>query len=118
MLNKKEKIIVVGAGIGGLVSALTLSGLGLDVTVVDKNNDVGGKLRSIVSDEGPIDAGPTVLTLIDIFVNIFSEANSNLFDEVDLYQEHTLARHWWPDGTSLDLYSDHEKNLKNITSLF
>jgi len=118
MQRNKEKIIVVGAGIGGLVSSLLLSDMGLDVTVIDKNNDVGGKLRAIPDDEGPIDAGPTVLTLIDIFVDIFEQAKLNVFEELDLYQEPILARHWWPDGSSLDLFSDHEKNLNNIEALF
>jgi len=118
MHKEKEKIIIVGAGIGGLVSSLLLSDQGMDVVVIDKNKEVGGKLRSIPSEDGPIDAGPTVLTLIDIFVEIFSQAKLDIFNELDLFKDPYLARHWWPDGTKLDLFCDHNINLENIESVF
>ena len=114
MHKEKEKIIIVGAGIGGLVSSLLLSDQSLEVIVIDKNKEVGGKLRSIPSEDGPIDAGPTVLTLIDIFVEIFSEAKLDIFNELDIFKDPYLARHWWPDGTKLDLFCDHNINLENI----
>ena len=111
MQKENEHIIIVGAGIGGLVSALLLSQKGLKVTVVERNGYPGGKLRAFSSPEGPIDAGPTVLTLIDVFQEIFTQANLNIFNELDLYKEELLARHYWPDGKCLDLFSTHEKNL-------
>ncbi|MDC3170335.1 FAD-dependent oxidoreductase [Paracoccaceae bacterium] len=70
MQKKNEHIIIVGAGIGGLVSALLLSHQGFKVTVIERNERPGGKLRALSSLEGPIDAGPTVLTLIDVFEEI------------------------------------------------
>ena len=79
MQKENEHIVIVGAGIGGLVSALLLSHQGFKVTVIEKNESPGGKLRALSSREGPIDAGPTVLTLIDVFEEIFSKANLNLF---------------------------------------
>ena len=75
MQKENEHIIIVGAGIGGLVSALLLSHQGLKVTVIERNEHPGGKLRGIHSQEGPIDAGPTVLTLIDVFKDIFFNAS-------------------------------------------
>ena len=118
MQKENEHIIIVGAGIGGLVSALLLSHQGFKVTVIEKNDRPGGKLRALPSQEGPIDAGPTVLTLIDVFEEIFSKANLNLFKELDLFKEEILARHYWPDGKCLDLFSSHEKNLLSIEGVF
>ena len=118
MQKENDHIIIIGAGIGGLVSALLLSHQGFKVTVIEKNEHPGGKLRGTLSKEGPIDAGPTVLTLIDVFKDIFFNANLNLFKELDLYKEEILARHYWPDGKCLDLFSSHEKNLASITKVF
>ena len=118
MQKENEHIIIVGAGIGGLVSALLLSHQGFKVTVIERNEHPGGKLRALSSQEGPIDAGPTVLTLIDVFEEIFSKANLNLFKELDLSKEEILARHYWPDGKCLDLFSSHEKNLFSIEGVF
>lgn len=95
MLKENEHIIIVGAGIGGLVSAFLLSQKGLKITVIERNGYPGGKLRAFSSKEGPIDAGPTVLTLIDVFQEIFTQANLNIFKELDLYKEEVLARHYW-----------------------
>ena len=70
MLNKK--IIVIGAGIGGLAAALKLAHNGLDVTVIEQHSYAGGKIRSMASSEGPVDAGPTVFTLKNLFDSFFS----------------------------------------------
>ena len=118
MQKENDHIIIIGAGIGGLTSALLLSHQGFKVTVIERNEYPGGKLRGISSQEGPIDAGPTVLTLIDVFEDIFSNANLNLFKELDLYKEEILARHYWPDGKCLDLFSSHKKNLASIAKVF
>ena len=91
MPKENEHIIIIGSGIGGLVSALLLSKQGLKVTVVERNGYPGGKLRAVSSQEGPIDAGPTVLTLIDVFQEIFTQANLNIFKELDLHKEELLS---------------------------
>ena len=58
------------------------------------------------------------MTLIDVFQEIFTQANLNIFKELDLYKEELLARHYWPDGKCLDLFSTHEKNLFSIEKVF
>ena len=49
MLKENEHIIIVGAGIGGLVSAFLLSQKGLKITVIERNGYPGGKLRAFSS---------------------------------------------------------------------
>jgi 1-hydroxycarotenoid 3,4-desaturase len=67
-----EKAVVIGAGLGGLTAALCLAHAGLDVTVVDRLGAPGGKLRTVPSAAGPVDAGPTVLTLRPVFEALFA----------------------------------------------
>jgi 1-hydroxycarotenoid 3,4-desaturase len=97
-----ERVIIVGAGVGGLTTAALLAARGLDVTVVEAAAGPGGKLRQI---DG-IDAGPTVFTMRDVFEDIFNAAGGALADDVTLVPADTLARHHWPDGSSLDLFAD------------
>ena len=66
-LASKDKVIIVGAGIGGLASSVRLSHLGYQVSVFEKAKNAGGKLRTIMGSTGDIDVGPTVLTLVPIF---------------------------------------------------
>ena len=58
-----QSIVVIGAGVGGLCAAIRLALAGMNVTLVEAQLTPGGKMRSIPSEAGPIDAGPTVLTL-------------------------------------------------------
>ncbi len=102
----RNRAVVIGAGLGGLSAALCLAHAGLDVTVVDRLSGPGGKLRAVPSATGPVDAGPTVLTLRPVFEALFAHVGANLADHLDLAPEPVLARHWWPDGSTLDLHAD------------
>ncbi|MDO6416206.1 phytoene desaturase family protein [Sphingomonas sp. BIUV-7] len=100
-----ERVVVIGAGIGGLVSAALLAARGCDVTVVDAAAGPGGKLRTITVDGVAIDAGPTVFTMRDTFGDIFAACGSSLDDHVTMRPATTLARHAWGDA-KLDLFAD------------
>jgi 1-hydroxycarotenoid 3,4-desaturase len=102
----RDKVVVIGAGLGGLAAAICLAHAGLDVTVVDRLKTPGGKLRAVPSAAGPVDAGPTVLTLRAVFDALFAHVGACLSDHLTLVPEPVLARHWWPDGSTLDLHAD------------
>ena len=72
------KVVVIGAGIGGLVSAALLAARGCDVTVVEKEAQVGGKARRLEVDGAAIDAGPTVFTLREVFEDVFRACGGSL----------------------------------------
>ena len=111
-----EHVVIVGAGIGGLVSALSLASRGMKVTVVDRAAAPGGKMSETLVDGRAIDAGPTVFTLRDIFDEIFAEAGARLDDHVSLTRAETLARHTWPDGGRLDLFADQGRSVDAIAA--
>ncbi|MGR3514620.1 MAG: 1-hydroxycarotenoid 3,4-desaturase CrtD [Paracoccaceae bacterium] len=111
------KTLVVGAGIGGLSAALRLQSKGHRVTLFDTHDWPGGKMRTVPSEQGPIDAGPTVLTMRHVFDDLFAASGARLDDHVTLIEEPLLARHFWPDGTSLDLTLDHTQNASAIKRL-
>ena len=106
MLKRTETVAVIGAGIGGLAAAMRLSHAGLCVTVFERADAPGGKMRQVDSPAGPVDAGPTVLTLRHVFEHLFRDVRETLADHVTLDEERILARHWWPDGSMLDLFAD------------
>lgn len=108
------KIIVVGAGIGGLVAALDLARQGCDVLVVERAASPGGKMREILIDGRAIDSGPTVFTMKWVFEAIFEDAGAVLGDELDLVRAEILARHAWNETDRLDLVADVERNAEAI----
>jgi 1-hydroxycarotenoid 3,4-desaturase len=110
----RKHIVVIGAGVGGLVAALELASKGLAVTVLERAATPGGKLREVAVGGLAIDAGPTVFTMRWVFEEIFANAGLRLADEVPCTASSTLARHAWADGGRLDLFSDLERTVDAI----
>ena len=105
--TQTPRVVVVGAGIGGLVSALVLAHRGLDVTLVESANQPGGKIRQVQVDGVGVDSGPTVFTMRWVLEQMLEELGTSLEAVLKLEPIGVLARHAW-DGSSqtLDLYSD------------
>ncbi|WP_404810518.1 1-hydroxycarotenoid 3,4-desaturase CrtD [Methylobacterium flocculans] len=110
------KVVVVGAGIGGLVAALRLAHAGLDVTVLEQAARPGGKMRSVAVGGSAVEAGPTVFTMRWVFEEIFSECGADLAAHVGLEPAVILARHAWGRGERLDLFADPEASEAAIAA--
>ncbi len=111
-----KKIVVIGAGIGGLAAAIRLAAAGMEVALIEAQSTPGGKMRVLPSTAGPVDAGPTVLTMRGVFDDIFAVAGTRLQDHITLIPQPILARHWWPDGSTLDLHTDPQASAAAIAA--
>jgi 1-hydroxycarotenoid 3,4-desaturase len=109
-----QRVVIVGAGIAGLVAAALLSARGMAVTVVERNVGPGGKMRQIVIGDATIDVGPTVLTLRPVFEQIFDSVGASLSQYVVLRPSAILARHAWSGTERLDLFTDIERSADGI----
>ena len=109
-----QTVVVIGAGMGGLAAAIRLAASGAQVTIVETATSPGGKMRTLPSAAGPVDAGPTVLTMRHVFDDLFALAGQRLEDHLTLIPQPILARHWWPDGSHLDLHANPEATLDAI----
>jgi 1-hydroxycarotenoid 3,4-desaturase len=105
-MARNEKVVIVGAGIGGLVCALELARQGVDVTVCEKAASPGGKIRTVEIGGRAIDSGPTVFTMRWVFEQIFDDAGASLQHDLKLTPASILARHAWASGARLDLLAD------------
>jgi len=104
------KVLVVGAGVGGLTAAADLARQGCDVTVLERAASHGGKMRHVLG----MDAGPTVFTMRWIFEALFDESGENLADHLTIHATDILARHAWKAGGGLDLYADIDRSADAI----
>lgn len=113
-MTHPHRVVIIGAGAGGLAAAMDLSARGLDVTVLDRASEVGGKMRQVTVDNVGIDAGPTVFTMRWIFESLFQRSGVDFETELDLMPASRLARHGWLDGSKLDLWADIEQSVDAI----
>ncbi|RZU02849.1 1-hydroxycarotenoid 3,4-desaturase CrtD [Rivibacter subsaxonicus] len=113
-MNANPQVIVVGAGIGGLVSAIELARGGARVLLLERAAQPGGKLREIEIEGQRLDAGPTVLTMRWVFDELFARAGSSLERHLRLRPARTLARHAWSAEERLDLHADVEASVDAI----
>ncbi|HJQ59349.1 MAG TPA: phytoene desaturase family protein [Vineibacter sp.] len=111
---RTARVVVVGAGLGGLVAALLLGHHGLAVTVVERTSGPGGKLRQVGIGNARLDAGPTVFTLRGLFEDILAEAGVSLSDSIKLEPLTTLARHAWGRDQRLDLFADIDRTVEAV----
>lgn len=102
----KHRVVIVGAGMGGLCSAIVLAHQGLDVTVVEASGEPGGKVHSRELDGVHIDSGPTVFTMRWVFDALLRGVGTSVEAEMRITPLQVLARHFWPDGSQLDLSAD------------
>ncbi|MEL7302667.1 MAG: 1-hydroxycarotenoid 3,4-desaturase CrtD [Pseudomonadota bacterium] len=116
-----KRLIVIGAGIAGLASAIRLAGEGFAVTVLEAADGPGGKLSAADVEGRAIDCGPTVLTMRWVFDALFEETGANFDDYVPLLRADVLARHAWDDPatasdeqTTLDLFADPERSVDAV----
>jgi 1-hydroxycarotenoid 3,4-desaturase len=107
-------VVVVGAGVAGLVSAIDLARQGLKVTVLERAAVPGGKLRQVMVDGAPIDSGPTVFTMRWVFDALFADAGFEFDQAVRLAPLSVLARHAWGAGGRLDLFADAQRSQEAI----
>ena len=107
-MAEATRTVVVGAGVGGLVGALRLAHRGQRVTLLDSALQPGGKVHTQTVEGARIDSGPTVFTMRWVFDEILRSVGTRLEDHLRLTPLSVLARHFWDDGSQLDLLADTE----------
>jgi phytoene desaturase len=105
-----SRVVVVGAGVGGLACAARLATLGHDVTVCEAAQEIGGKL-GLVQHTVPgvgrfrFDTGPSLVTMPQVFRDLFADTGGWPQD-LSLEPLDPVARYRFSDGTGLDATSD------------
>jgi phytoene dehydrogenase-like protein len=101
------KVVVVGAGVGGLAVAARLAAGGHHVTVCEASGTVGGKLGLLERDGFRFDTGPSLLTMPGVFRELFA-STGGWPDGLDLLACEPLIRHRFADGSGFDSTADRQ----------
>ena len=112
-----KKAIVIGAGFGGIASALRLKKKGYDVEIIDRCNSIGGRAQFFDIKGFKYDAGPTIITAPFLFKELFSLFNKKLEDYVTLKPLEIWYRFVFDDGSFFDYEQSTEKTIKNMRAI-
>ena len=112
-----KRIIVIGAGLGGLATAIRLANAGYSVTVIEKNRTVGGKVNIIESDGYTFDTGASLVTLPEIIADLFESCGERIDDHLSLRRLDVICRYRWSDGTTVDTFSDITRTAEEFSRI-
>ncbi|MGH7179942.1 MAG: FAD-dependent oxidoreductase, partial [Tepidisphaeraceae bacterium] len=111
------KAIVIGAGFGGIAAALRLRAKGYDVTIIDKQDKLGGRAYVYHRNGYTFDAGPTVITAPFLFDELFELFGKKREDYVRFVPIYPWYRIQFADGTKFDYGGTLDQTLAEIRKI-
>ena len=112
--GRTDRVVIVGAGLGGLSCALHLAGAGREVTVIERESVPGGRAGRLSVDGFEFDTGPTVLTAPELIADALAAVGEHLDDWLALTRLDPAYRAYFPDGSTLDVITEPERMADEI----
>jgi len=100
------KVIIVGAGIAGISSAVQLRSQGYDVEIYEKEAQIGGKMNQIKSKGYTFDLGPTIVMMPEVYKEPFRLAGKNPDDYITMSQINPIYSVFYPNGDRINVDTD------------
>lgn len=112
-----KEVIVIGGGIGGLTTGIRLLKNGYKVTILEKENTVGGKINQLKNDGDVFDLTATILMTPQNYIEIFKYVNKDYSKYIDLVKLDTMYKVFYNDKTNYEFYSDICKTIQFLESI-
>jgi phytoene desaturase len=109
-----KKVIIIGAGLGGLSAAIRLAHYGYDVEIFEQSCKPGGKAGEIYENGFRFDTGPSLLTMPFVIKQLFDDVGENIEDYLEILPLKSLCKYFWRDGTVINAYSELNKFSEEI----
>jgi phytoene desaturase len=109
-------VVVVGGGFGGLSTACYLAGAGADVTLLEKNEQLGGRASRLEVDGFRFDMGPSWYLMPDVFERFFGHFDHEPSEYYDLTRLDPHYRIFFKDGDRVDMVPDLDRNREVFES--
>lgn len=108
------RVLVIGAGLGGLAAAAHLVGDGHDVTVLERADRPGGRAGLVERDGFRLDNGPTVLTMPDLVADTFAAAGADVADHLTMHPVDPMYRAVFADESVLHVRHGREAMTEEL----
>ncbi len=110
-------VIIIGAGLGGLSAAVRLAKNGFAVTILEKNENVGGKVNFVESNGYKFDTGASLLTMRHVLDELFAFCEKPIENYLEIVPLELICRHFWTDKTIFDASTDLQKTEREIARI-
>ncbi|GAA4227074.1 phytoene desaturase [Sagittula marina] len=117
LLGPRPHAVVIGAGLGGLASAMRLGAKGYRVTVLDRLDSPGGRGSAITQGGHRFDLGPTIVTVPQLFEDLWAACGKRFEEAVDLRALDPYYEIRWPDGSNFTVRQDEAAMLAEVERL-
>lgn len=97
---------IIGAGIGGLATAVRLAAAGEEVTVWEKNASPGGKLSQLRMGAYRFDTGPSLFTLPRLVEELYELCGERMENHLPIQKLGASCRYFYSDGSAFTFYHD------------
>ncbi|MDJ0825342.1 MAG: phytoene desaturase [Rhodobacter sp.] len=115
--DTRPHAVVIGAGLGGLASAMRLGAKGYRVTVLDRLDRPGGRGSSITQNGHRFDLGPTIVTVPQVFRELWAACGRDFDQDVDLRALDPFYEIRWPDGSTFTARQDTDAMRAEVARL-
>ncbi|URA10871.1 phytoene desaturase family protein [Thermospira aquatica] len=112
-----KKVAVIGAGMGGLAVAARLARMGWQVDVFEKRSGPGGKNFEQTWDGFRMDAGPSLLTMVEVFEELFHFCGKRFSDYCTPVKLDPICHYWFDDGSRTFAPGSVEKFIEHFFHL-
>ncbi|MEA5140291.1 1-hydroxycarotenoid 3,4-desaturase CrtD [Arcicella rigui] len=109
-----KKVAIIGAGIGGISTAIRLAHKGFEVSVFEANSYAGGKLSSFDLNGYRFDAGPSLFTLPNLVEELFELVGKNPKEYFEYIKLPDICHYFWEDATKLTAWAENERFAKEV----
>ncbi|HTE58671.1 MAG TPA: phytoene desaturase family protein [Verrucomicrobiae bacterium] len=110
--------IIIGAGIGGLGTACLLAKAGWRVTVLEKNEQVGGRAGKFTAQGFTFDTGPSWYLMPEVFQKFFALIGEDVHDHLTLHKLSPSYRVFFKDqDLQVDMWGDAAKDRQTFESI-
>jgi phytoene desaturase len=109
------KVVVIGAGLGGLSAAAQLVARGHEVTIVERDAIPGGRAGMVESNGFRLDNGPTVMTMPNLLEDAFNAVGAEMRDYVTIKKVDPMYRAVYADGSELNVVHGRQEMAEEIS---
>ena len=110
-------IIIVGGGVGGICCGIYLLNKGFKVTIIEKNQNLGGKMNLIEENGFKFDLNATIVMSPSTYTNVFKDANRNYEDYFKIKRLSPMYKVFNYDNKEVTIYDEIDKKTNELEKI-